>query len=118
MAMDPECVVKCGSKPIHQFGAKRCTAKCKKSSMRTLTDAQRQVILFSMVFIENKNTHPDVREQLWLRASGAYQLMESYKDYKVEVDSSNSTKNVTDYYEALEKSPTPPNPSVCTIKAD
>lgn len=50
----------------------------------------------------NKNLHPDVREHLWLRSSGAAQLMKTYEGY----------------YNVLEESPIPPNPSVGTIKAD
>ena len=75
------------------------------------------MILFSMLYVPNvdsngrkldDNLHPDTREQLWLRASGAPQLMKTYAGYQ----------NKKDYYTALEESPCPPNPSIGTIKAD
>ena len=59
------------------------------------------------------NLHPDVREHLWMRSTGAYQIMDSYAEYPSGVNG--KTK---DYYTALEESPNPPNPSVGTIKAD
>ena len=58
--------------------------------------------------------HPDVRENLWLRSSGAGQFLKTYTGYQVGQGSSNTK----DYYTALEDSPNPPNPSVGTIKAD
>ena len=58
--------------------------------------------------------HPDVREQLWLRASGAIQFQRTYEGYSANKNSSAKK----DYYTALEESPCPPNPSVGTIKAD
>ena len=61
----------------------------------------------------SSNLHPDVREHLWMRSTGAYQIMESYDKY-----SSSVFGKVKDYYTALEESPNPPNPSVATIKAD
>jgi len=70
-----------------------------------------------MIYVENKNTHPDVREQLWLRSAGALQMMESYSGYQIKQDIGVS-KHSVDYYEALHNSPTPPNSSVGTIKAD
>ena len=68
-----------------------------------------------MIYVEaeNQNLHPDVREQLWLRSSGAHQLMKTYEGYMME----NGMKG-KDYYTMLEDSPNPPNPSVGTIKAD
>ena len=66
-----------------------------------------------MIYIdkENQNLHPDVREHLWMRSSGAAQVMKTYDGYVT----GNDTKN---YYSILEESPIPPNPSVGTIKAD
>jgi len=69
-----------------------------------------------MLYVPNYNTHPDVREHLWLRASGASQYTESYDNYRHKTSSSGYKK--TDYYSGLEASPSPPNPSVGTIKAD
>ena len=70
--------------------------------------------MYSMIFIdsENKNLHPDVREHLWLRASGATQLKKSYQDYQVD------GLHNKDYYDALKESPDPPNSSFATILAD
>ena len=36
-----------------------------------------------MIYIdqENQNLHPDVREHLWLRASGAAQVIKTYDYY-------------------------------------
>lgn len=115
IAMDPNCVNKCTSRYITDFGLNPCKAKCKARSKRTLTETERQIILYSMMYFddENKNTHPDVREHLWLRASGAHQLMDSYNAQVKPVNG-----KPVDYYTALESSPTAPNPSVCTIKAD
>ena len=52
------------------------------------------MILYSMIYFENttnadrsegrkknQNLHADVREHLWLRASGATQFMKSYDGY-------------------------------------
>ena len=72
-------------------------------------------ILYSMVFIdkENQNLEPDVRTLLWLRASGAYQYIDTFKGYKVK-----DSDIETDYYSALKKSPIPPSPSISLIYAD
>ena len=73
------------------------------------------MLLYSMVFIdkENQNLDPDVRALLWLRASGAYQYMDTFKNYPVK------DANMTwDYYTALSKSPIPPSPSISLIHAD
>ena len=64
------------------------------------------------------NLHPDVREHLWSRSSGATQLMKSYEDYQVDSAASGGYTMKKDYYTALEESPNPPNSSVGTIKAD
>ena len=58
--------------------------------------------------------HPDVRELLWLRASGATQLRETYRGYHTNVESTDQK----DYYTVLKESPCPPNPSVGAIKVD
>lgn len=60
-----------------------------------------------------KDRHPDLREHLWMRASGAAQMQQTYEDYK-----DGASERRLDYYSALERSPCPPNPSVGTIKAD
>ena len=72
-------------------------------------------ILYSMVFIdkENQNLEPDVRTLLWLRASGAYQYIDTFKGYKVK-----DSDIEMDYYSALKKSPIPPSPSISLIYAD
>ncbi len=82
---------------------------------RTLTEDQRIVILYSMVFIdkENQNLAPDVRALLWLRASGAYQYIDTFKGYQVK-----DANLEWDYYTALSKSPIPPSPSISLIHAD
>jgi len=67
-----------------------------------------------MIYVERENLHPDVREHLWMRASGAHQFMKSYTNYP----SRTNQEKGSDYYQALEDSPCPPNPSVGTIKAD
>ena len=83
MAMDEDCTQECSEKKnISGFG-NDCEARCSLNSETTLSQAQRHVILYSMIYIEheNKNLHPDVREHLWLRASGATQLRKTYEDY-------------------------------------
>ena len=65
------------------------------------------MILYSMIYVEREPLHPDVREMLWVRASGAGQFKASYKGYPG-----------GSYYEMLEKTPCTPNPSVSTIRAD
>ena len=82
---------------------------------RSLTEDQRMAILYSMVFIdkENQNLEPDVRTLLWLRASGAYQYIDTFKGYKVK-----DSDIEMDYYSALKKSPIPPSPSISLIYAD
>ena len=64
--------------------------------------------------VEDSNLNPNVREQLWLRSSGAHQLMKSYDGYPVGFSSAANQ----DYYQLLENSPLTPNPSVGMIKAD
>ena len=76
------------------------------------------MILYSMIYVdfENKNLHPNVREHLWSRASGATQLMKTYEGYQVDANAPEGMKK--DYYTALTEAPNPPNSSVGTIKAD
>lgn len=114
MAMDEVCDQKCSERKIHEIGTLPCQARCKLNVEKALSQSERTVILYSMVYVERENLHPDVREQLWLRASGAAQLMKSYEGYPT----SEQTQSKKDYYSALEESPCPPNTSVGTIKAD
>ena len=104
MAMDPECQHKCSEKVIHEFGGSKCKARCEKNAIRALSQTERQVILYSMIYVvqDNANLHPDVREHLWLRASGATQFMKTYVGYASGGQGSAITK---DYYTALEDSP-------------
>ena len=71
-----------------------------------------------MIYVqfENSNLHPDVREHLWSRASGAMQLMKAYEDYPANENAPDGNKK--DYYTALTEAPNPPNSSFGTIKAD
>ena len=46
-----------------------------------MSQAERTVILYSMIYVERENLHPDVREHLWMRASGAHQFMKSCTEY-------------------------------------
>ena len=83
MAMDPDCNVGCSEiEFIDDFGGKGCKSKCKKNSLRALSETERHVILYSMLYVPNYNTHPDVREHLWMRASGASQYIDSYDEYR------------------------------------
>ena len=114
MSMDEECKNECANKEMKNFGDRDCEARCKANSERTLTSAERMVILYAMIYVERENLHPDVREHLWLRASGASQFMKSYQNYP----SRTNPERGTDYYLSLEDAPCPPNSSVGTIKAD
>ena len=118
MAMDASCKGWCSERPIEDFGTQDCTAHCGLNAETVLTQAERHVILYSMIYVEygNLNLHPDVREHLWSRSSGATQLMKSYEDYPIDNSSAGNKKK--DYYTALAESPHPPNSSVGTIKAD
>ena len=72
-----------------------------------------------MIYVENNDTLPDVREHLWLRASGAHQLIKSYGGYaSMNSQGQPSGQKPKDYFTALEDAPNPPNTSVGTIKAD
>ena len=113
-SMDPRCTKGCFTKPIFEFG-QHCSAKCSKNAERSLTQTERTVILFSMIYVERDDLDPDTREHLWQRASGAHQFKTSYEGYQTDV---NSTGAGIDYYQALEKAPVTPNSSVGTIKAD
>ena len=54
-----------------------------------------------------------MRALLWLRASGAYQYIDTFKGYQVK-----DANLEWDYYTALSKSPIPPSPSISLIHAD
>ncbi len=71
-----------------------------------------------MIYVENGDMAPDVREHLWMRASGAFQLMKSYQGYAFESTQGKPSGKPKDYFAALEESLNPPNTSVGTIKAD
>jgi len=68
-AYDDGCDEGCFYKTLTTFG--QCKAKCKQNSERALSETERTVILYSMIYVERKDLHPDVREHLWLRASGS-----------------------------------------------
>ena len=124
MAMDAQCKGWCSERPIEDFGVQDCTTYCGINAETVLTQAERHVILYSMIYVEygNLNLHPDVREHLWSRSSGATQLMKSYEDYPLDAAAgaaaTSSGNQKKDYYTALAESPHPPNSSVGTIKAD
>lgn len=73
-SMDENCQNKCATKDMKHFGmqAQGCQARCKLNMERVLTQAERTVILYSMIYVERENLHPDVREHLWMRSSGAH----------------------------------------------
>ena len=77
-----------------------------------LSEGERQLILYSMLYVQDTNIHPDVREHLWMRASGAAQLQETYSGYK------SSDGKTVDYYETLLLSPTPAHVSQIDIDRD
>ena len=70
--MDKHCQASCSERPIYEF-SKGCSAHCALNAETVLSQAERHVILYSMIYVEfeNKNLHPDVREHLWSRSSGA-----------------------------------------------
>ena len=69
MAMDKDCVNQCCELKIEEFG-ENCRAKCSVNAQRSLTQIERHVILYSMVYVSSKNTRgepiqnmdPNVRE--------------------------------------------------------
>ena len=65
------------------------------------------------VDLSKQNLQPDVREHLWLRASGASQLLKTYDDYVIDPDDLEA--KTIDYYTALKEAPTVPNPSIKLI---
>ena len=81
LSMDEECKQECASKEMKDFGKRECQARCRLNSERSLSQAERMMILYSMIYVEREDLHPDVREHLWMRASGAHQMMKSYANY-------------------------------------
>ena len=55
---------------------------------------------------------------MWLRASGASQLMTTYDLYTEEAKSAGGQEKLTSYFKTLSQSPLPPHPSLKTIIAD
>ena len=53
MAMDKDCMQNCSEKKIYHFGEQKCNACCKMNAERALTFSERQVILFSMIYVKN-----------------------------------------------------------------
>ena len=72
LSMDKYCIRKCAVREMRHFGDRECAHNCKSNSERTLSSAERIVILYSMIYVERESLHPDIREHLWMRASGAY----------------------------------------------
>ena len=118
MAMEESCQAECSERPIYEFGGPGCSSRCALNAETALSQSERHVILYSMIYVdfENKNLHPNVREHLWSRASGATQLMKTYEGYPVDANAPEGMRK--DYYTALTEAPNPPNSSVGTIKAD
>ena len=139
ISMDPSCNARCNAKQIYDFG-RNCDRQCRKNMQKTLTPSERQVIIMSMMYCKalktsdlltyksdkfrseidggssdpNARLHPDLREILWLRASGSYQLMLTYDSYP----NKKRPADKKDYFTALLESPNVPNPSTSKILAD
>lgn len=89
MAMDRACLNGCSELSIKKFG-KNCDYSCANNAKKMLSENERLLILFSMIFVvekvENFNIDPDVRTHLWLRASGAAQFIDCNEGYQIEGD--------------------------------
>ena len=114
-SVHPKCKNNCIAGQTAEIG-NNCPDTCAVRMKRTLSDDERKVILYSMIYLEkeNQNLDPDVRTLLWLRASGANQYLDTFREYPIK-DGGNEK---WDYYTALSKSPIPPSPSISLIHAD
>jgi len=116
MSVVEECKSGCLEGDFIKMG-RNCKAGCEKRRQQALSDEERTLIVFSLLYVDlpaNKNLHPDVRALLWLRASGASQYIATFDGYP----SRDKPGTKSDYYKALKNSVTPVNPSVVVIEND